>query len=87
MAEYQAVPTSPPGKTLGIVGLVLAFVFAPAGIVVSAIAMSQSKGVGFKNTPAKAGLILGIIFTVLAVAFYAILISVALHNPSGGLPG
>lgn len=52
------------GKTLGIVGLVLAFVFSLAGIIVSAIARSQSKRAGVKNTPATVGLVLGIIFLI-----------------------
>jgi len=56
-----------PGKTLGIVGLVFAFVFALAGIIISAIALNQSKQAGFKNTPAKVGLILSIIFTVIGL--------------------
>jgi hypothetical protein len=55
------------GKTLGIVGLVLAFVFAPAGIIVSIIAKNQSKAAGVENTPAKIGLILSIIFTIIGV--------------------
>jgi hypothetical protein len=61
-----AAPVSD-GKTLGIVGLVLAFVFSPAGIIVSIIAKNQSKAAGVENTPAKIGLILSIIFLVLTV--------------------
>ena len=56
MAEYQATtPTPPPpgpglpGKTLGIVGLVLAIVAPVIGIIVSAIARNQSKKAGFQN--------------------------------------
>ena len=56
-----------PGKTLGIVGLVLAFVFALAGIIVSAIALKKSKEAGFKNTIAKVGLILSIVLFVVGV--------------------
>lgn len=55
------------GKTLGIVGLVLAFVFPLAGLIVSIIARNQSKAVAVENTPAKIGLILSIIFLVLGV--------------------
>jgi hypothetical protein len=55
------------GKTLGIVGLVLAFVFPLAGIIVSVIAKNQSKAAGVENTPAKIGLILSIIFLVLGI--------------------
>jgi hypothetical protein len=59
MAEYQATPSSTapagdfPGKTLGIVGLVLAIVAPVIGVVVSAIAMSQSKKAGYPNKLAK----------------------------------
>ena len=68
------MPAEVPGKTMGIVGLVLAFVFAPAGIIVSAIGMSQSKKVGYKNTPALVGLILSIIFTIIWIISIIIVI-------------
>ncbi len=55
------------GKTLGIVGLVLAFVFSIAGLIVSIIANNQSKAAGVENTPASIGIILSIIFLVLGV--------------------
>lgn len=68
------------GKTLGIVGLVLAFVFSIAGLIVSIIANNQSKAAGVENGPAKAGIILSIIFlvlgviaTILYIAFFATL--------------
>jgi hypothetical protein len=75
-----AAPTAPPaptsdaGKTLGIVGLVLAFVFALAGIIVSAIARSQSKKAGVKNTPATVGLVLSIIFFVIQLIWLAVVV-------------
>lgn len=65
-----------PGKTLGIVGLVLAFVFSLAGIIVSAIALKKSKEAGFQNTIAKVGLILSIVLFVLGVI--GVIASVAL---------
>ncbi len=58
-----------PGKTLGIVGLILVFFTGLIGLIVSAIALNQSKKAGFKNTPAKVGVILGIIFVALGVLF------------------
>lgn len=64
------------GKTLGIVGLVLAFVAAPIGLILSIVALSQSKKAGVKNTPAKVGLILSIVFIVLGIII-GILIGVA----------
>ncbi|MDM4763331.1 DUF4190 domain-containing protein [Galbitalea sp. SE-J8] len=87
MTAYSPEPTPPatpgtpvpppvgvdyPGKTLGIVGLVLAFVFAIAGLIVSIIAQNQSKAAGYKNTPAKVGLILSIVFIVLWILFWVL---------------
>ncbi|MGV3712582.1 hypothetical protein [Pseudolysinimonas sp.] len=64
-------PTSD-GKTLGIVGLVLAFLAPLIGLIVSIIARNQSKAAGVENTPAKVGLILSIVFMVLYVIFLII---------------
>jgi hypothetical protein len=57
------------GKTLGIVGLVLAFLIPLAGLIVSIIAGNQSKAAGVENTPAKVGVILSIVFMVLGIIF------------------
>jgi hypothetical protein len=70
MANYQAAPAptaEDPGKTLGIVGLVLAIVAPVIGIIVSAIARGQSQKAGFQNQYAKIGLIIGIILTVIGL--------------------
>ena len=72
------VPAGAPvsdGKTLGIVGLVLAFVFALAGLIVSAIARSQSKKAGVKNTPATIGLVLSIIFLIGQIIWVIVLVA------------
>jgi len=61
-----AAPASD-GRTLGIVGLILAFVFSLAGLIVSLIARGQSKRAGVPNGPATAGIILSIIFLVLGL--------------------
>ena len=63
-----ATPASAPasdGKTLGIVGLILAFFVSLAGLIVSLIAKSQSKKAGVPNGPATAGVVLSIIFLVI----------------------
>lgn len=65
-APYGA-PAEDPGKTLGIIGLVLCFVFSLAGLIVSIIAKKKSTEAGFTNTPANVGVILGWIFTILGV--------------------
>jgi hypothetical protein len=79
-APAPAAPSSDAGKTLGIVGLVLAFVFALAGLIVSIIARSQSKNAGVKNTPATVGLVLSIIFLVIQIIWvvFAIIAAVTL---------
>ena len=65
------------GKTLGIVGLVLAFVFALAGLIVSIIARNQSKAAGVPNTPATVGLVLSIIFLIGQIIYVIVAIGLA----------
>jgi H+/Cl- antiporter ClcA len=62
-----------PGKTLGIVGLILAIFFNLIGLIVSAVALSQSKKAGYKNGPAVAGIIIGAVLLVIGI-----IISIAL---------
>ena len=56
-------------KNMAILGLVLSFLVSPAGIIVSAIAMKKMKEEGNEDGKglAVAGLVLGIIFTVVYV--------------------
>ncbi|NQX35204.1 hypothetical protein [Herbiconiux sp. VKM Ac-2851] len=61
--------TDYPGKTLGIVGLIVAIFFNLIGLIISAIALSQSKKAGYKNTPALAGVIVGAVLFVIAIIF------------------
>ncbi len=56
-----------PGKTLGIVGLVLSFFTALVGFVISIVALQQSRKAGYKNTPALVGVIIGIVSTVIVI--------------------
>ncbi len=70
-----AAPAASDGKTLGIVGLILAFVFALAGLIVSAIARSQSKKAGVKNTPATVGLVLSIIFLIIQIIWVIVAVA------------
>jgi hypothetical protein len=87
MANYEATTPTPtpaqtagdfPGKTLGIVGLVLAILAPIVGIIVSAVALSQSKKAGFENKLAKIGLIVGIVLTVVYVVLYVVVFATAL---------
>lgn len=48
-----------PGKTMGLVGLILAIVIPLVGLIVSIIARGKSKAAGFKNTLATAGIVVG----------------------------
>jgi hypothetical protein len=72
-----ATPATYPGKTLGIVGLILAIFFSLIGLIVSIIAYSQSKSAGYKNTPAFVGIIIGAVFFVLGIIFTIIGFSAA----------
>lgn len=78
-----------PGRTLGIVGFILAFLVSPAGIIVSAIGLSKSRKSGNKNGLALAGLILSIVFTIIAIVVTVLLVgaAVALLNQCTQLGG
>ena len=85
MAQYQAGPPAAPpadfpGKTLGIVGLVLAVLIPLVGLIVSIIAQNQSKAAGYPNKLAKIGLIVGIVLTVLIVILYITVFAVAFSS-------
>jgi heme/copper-type cytochrome/quinol oxidase subunit 1 len=71
MAQYQAVPPQPaaqdPGRTLGIVGLILAFFCSLIGMIISIVAYRQSAQAGYKNNIALAGIIVGAVFLVLGL--------------------
>jgi hypothetical protein len=72
---YPAPPVLDPGKTLGIVGFVLAFIFSLAGLIVSLIARSRSKRAGFKNAFAAWGIGLSIAFMVIGIAIAGLAIA------------
>jgi hypothetical protein len=48
---------------------VLSFFTTVIGLIISIVALRQSKKAGFKNTPALIGVIVGIVTTVLAIVF------------------
>ena len=61
-----AAPAVVPGKTLGIVALILAILpFQLIGLILGIVANGQSKKAGVKNGPAKAAIIISIILMVL----------------------
>lgn len=61
-----------PGKTLGIVALIVTFFFSVVGLILGLVARSQSKAAGVQNTPATVAIILGIIFTVVSILLYVL---------------
>ena len=71
MAQYQAVPPPPaaqdPGRTLGIVGLILAFFCSLIGMIISIVAYRQSAQAGYKNNIALAGIIVGAALLVISL--------------------
>ena len=78
MSQYPpgAYPSGPapqagplPGKTLGIVGLVLAIFCSLIGAIVSFIAYRQSAAAGWKNNIALAGIIVGLVLFVLGLIY------------------
>ncbi|MFJ2519840.1 DUF4190 domain-containing protein [Cellulosimicrobium cellulans] len=73
---YSA-PAQDPGKTMGIVGLVLSFLgcLSIGGLIVSIIAYNKSKKAGYKNGIALAGIIVGAIVLVISIVV-AIIIGV-----------
>lgn len=58
-------PVAVPGKTLGIVALILAFLAPLIGAILGFVAKSQSKKAGVSNTPATVAIVLGLIFTII----------------------
>ncbi len=66
-APYGA-PANDPGKTMGIIALVLPFVgFSLVGLVLGIIAKVKSKKAGFKNTPALIAIIVSIVVTIASI--------------------
>jgi hypothetical protein len=68
-APGYAAPGQDPGKTMGIVGLVLSFLgcLSIAGLIVSIIAYNKSKKAGYKNGIALAGIIVGAVVLVISI--------------------
>lgn len=85
-AQYGAPAAgSEPGKTLGIVALIVVFFASLIGLILGYVARSQSKKAGVKNTPAKVAIILGWIFLVLTIIGSIILVVVLVTAGAGAL--
>ena len=71
-APADAAPGAPiPGKTLGIVALIVAFFANIIGLILGIVALVQSRKAGHKNTPAVWAIIVG---AVLAVVWIIVII-------------
>ncbi len=60
------------GTIAGLVSIILAIALPPAGAIVGGIALNQAKQGGYRNPLAKAGLIVGIVLSVLIVVIIAV---------------
>jgi hypothetical protein len=74
-----------PGKTLGIVGLVLAILAPVIGLIISIVANNQSKAAGYPNQLAKIGIIVGAILTAvyLLIVIISFIVSAAALSSIG----
>lgn len=87
-APYYAYPPPPTARTntMAILALVLAFVFAPAGIVLGIVAVRQIRTTGEDGHGlAVAGIVVGSVFTALIVVYIVVIIvifaAIANSNP------
>ncbi|MBE7699727.1 DUF4190 domain-containing protein [Oerskovia sp. Sa1BUA8] len=69
-------PATDPGKTLGIVGLVLSILGCTSliGLILSIVALSKSKKAGYKNGIALAGIIVGAVLLVTSIVVGIVLL-------------
>ena len=74
-APAYSAPAAVPGKTLGIVALILSFFFQLIALILGIVALSQSRKVGEKNTPALVAIILSIVFGIVWLAIVGGLIA------------
>lgn len=74
-AYPQPEPT-PPGRVLSIVGLVLAFLAPPIGLILSIVAVVKLGKAGQPKGLAIAGIIIGAILTILAIIGLILMVTV-----------
>jgi len=74
-APYGAAPQGTvPGKTMGIVALILAFFVQLVALILGIIALVQSKRAGYKNTPALWAIIISSVLMVVGIIFAIVII-------------
>ena len=64
---YAPAPAKQPGKTIGIVGFILAFFMPLIGVILGIIGLVQSRKAGAKNGLALAAIIVGAVLLILEV--------------------
>lgn len=62
-----------PGKTLGIVALILAFFVQIVALILGIVALVQSRRAGVKNTPAVWAIVLSSVFMVIGIIIAVVL--------------
>lgn len=73
MTNYQVPPpgeaANNPGKTLGLVGMILAIIpcTSTIGLILSAVAFVQSNRVGIRNQQALIGIVVGAVWLLLGI--------------------
>lgn len=72
---YQGQVTENPGRTLGIVGFILAILIAPVGLIISIVAFVKSRRAKMGNGFALAGIIIGILFTIIGTILIIVIAS------------
>ena len=72
-AGYPAATPTPPGRVLSIVGLVLAFLIAPVGLIISIVALVKSNKAGQPKGLAIAGIVIGAVVTIFWVILLIVL--------------
>jgi hypothetical protein len=74
-AGGSSQPGAPvPGKTLGIVALILAFFVQLVGLILGIIALVQSRKAGAKNTPALWAIIISIVLGIIGIIIAVVVI-------------
>lgn len=77
-----------PGKGLSVAGVIFAFLLPLLGLILSIVALVQSRGAGQKNGLAVAGIIISIAWPIIAGILFAVLGGAALFNTCAQLgPG
>jgi len=82
VTDATALQTPPagvdyPGKTLGIVAVIVAIFFNLIGLILGIVARNQSKQAGYKNTPATAAIIIGAVLLVLGIISVIVVFALA----------